>query len=167
MDFIDNSFFPRNGSQAPFYSQRDSAWSSLPLGKSTVTISDQGCLLSCYAMALTKAGRSFTPATLNQHLTRTDSYIFNGYSIPPSAFEDMGLRYSTRVYATAPSFRSELTRALSTPHTIVMLELDDMIHWVLAVSISGESLIVNDPSANAPNTRLPLSSVESFTIHTY
>lgn len=52
------------GPQVPFFSQRGSAWSGDPMGSSSRTIGDSGCLITSITMALNYYGLYVTPRDL-------------------------------------------------------------------------------------------------------
>lgn len=60
-----------------FYSQKDPAWASLPLGPDggPVTIGSHGCLLCCAAMSATYRGRVITPLELNRWLSECGGFV--------------------------------------------------------------------------------------------
>lgn len=59
------------------YSQRDTRWSSSPLGISKDTMGSYGCLTSCIAASLTAQGiHSFSPGELNQVFNENN--VYNG-----------------------------------------------------------------------------------------
>ena len=58
----------------PMYKQCDSQWGSTPLGTSSKTICQAGCLMSSAAMALSGTGHSYNPKTLNSWLINNGGY---------------------------------------------------------------------------------------------
>lgn len=61
------------------YSQRDTRWSSSPLGSSKDTMGSSGCLTSCIAASLTAQGvHSFSPGELNQVFNENNVYNSHG-----------------------------------------------------------------------------------------
>ncbi len=54
--------------------QRDACWRYRPLGTSTQTIGDAGCLLTCVAMVAQTVGHDVTPSELNALLVHTGGF---------------------------------------------------------------------------------------------
>lgn len=124
--------------QYPLYKQCDSRWASEQLGTSPNTICSAGCLMSSASMALSAIGKNFNPSSLNKWLKDNGGYVsqdlFVWASINPLGVKFMGFIN-----------RNAIASNLDDNH-IVILNVHNGGHWVLATGMQGSSVVtVNDP----------------------
>ena len=127
----------------PLYKQCDSRWGSEHLGTSSNTICQAGCLMSSASMALAGTGHSFNPGTLNTWLKEHGGYA-SGDLFVWNAIDKLGLTYKGKISNT------EIKKHLDEGY-VVILNVHNGGHWVLAHGYSGDNILVNDPgfSTNA------------------
>ncbi len=121
----------------PLYKQCDSRWGSHELGTSSNTICKAGCLMSSVSMALSGCGKSYTPDTLNTWLKGHGGYV-SGDLFVWGSVKPLGLAYEGKIA------NNEISAALGR-NEIVILNVHNGAHWVLATSMSGSTIHVNDP----------------------
>ncbi|MCB0369154.1 MAG: C39 family peptidase [Bdellovibrionales bacterium] len=121
----------------PLYKQCDSRWGNEQLGTSSNTICKAGCLMSSVAMALSGIGKSYNPSTLNTWLKGHGGYV-SGDLFVWGSVNSLGLKYQGKVS------NSNIASSLSAGH-VVILNVHNGGHWVLATSMSGSTIYVNDP----------------------
>ena len=121
----------------PLYKQCDSRWGNERLGTSSKTICQAGCLMSSAAMALTGCGHTYTPSTLNTWLTHNGGYV-GGDGYVWAAIDKLGLTYKGKIA------NSEIKHHLDSGY-VVILNVHNGGHWVLAHGYSGDNILVNDP----------------------
>lgn len=121
----------------PLYKQCDSKWGSEQLGTSSNTICKAGCLMSSVAMALAGIGKNYNPGSLNQWLKGHGGYV-SGDLFVWGSVSPLGLSYVGKVA------NSNIASNLAANH-IVILNVHNGGHWVLATSMSGSTIHVNDP----------------------
>lgn len=121
----------------PLYKQCDSKWGSEQLGTSSNTICKAGCLMSSVSMALAGIGKGYNPGTLNTWLKHNGGYV-SGDLFVWGAVSHLGLSYVGKVS------NSNIASNLAANH-IVILNVHNGGHWVLATSMSGSTIHVNDP----------------------
>jgi hypothetical protein len=124
--------------QYPLYKQCDSRWASEQLGTSSNTICSAGCLMSSAAMALSAIGKNYNPSTLNKWLKSNGGYVsqdlFVWASINPIGVKFVG-------FINRNAIASNLAN-----DNIVILNVHNGGHWVLATGMQGGSVVaVNDP----------------------
>jgi hypothetical protein len=121
----------------PMYKQCDSRWGSEQLGTSSNTICKAGCLMSSVSMALSGIGKNFNPGTLNTWLKGHGGYV-SGDLFVWGSVNSLGLSYVGKVS------NSGIQAALNA-NEIVILNVHNGGHWVLATGMSGSTINVNDP----------------------
>ena len=121
----------------PLYKQCDSRWANEQLGTSSDTICKAGCLMSSVAMALSGIGKNYNPSTLNTWLKGHGGYV-SGDLFVWASVNSLGLTYVGKVA------NSGIQAALNA-NEIVILNVHNGGHWVLATSMSGSTIQVNDP----------------------
>ena len=121
----------------PLYKQCDSRWGSQQLGTSSNTICKAGCLMSSVSMALSGIGKGYNPGTLNTWLKGHGGYV-SGDLFVWGSVNSLGLSYQGKVA------NSNIASSLAAGH-IVILNVHNGGHWVLATSMSGSTIQVNDP----------------------
>ena len=121
----------------PLYKQCDSRWGSHELGTSSNTICKAGCLMSSVSMALSGCGKSYNPDTLNTWLKGHGGYV-SGDLFVWGSVKSLGLAYEGKIA------NNEISAALG-KNEIVILNVHNGAHWVLATSMSGSTIHVNDP----------------------
>ena len=119
------------------YKQCDSQWRSQKLGFTSLTLCSHGCLVSSVAMALSAIGKSFNPGTLNSWLKDNNGYDLNGNFRWWSVYR-LGLKYAGKIR----KYRIAVNLKVG---NVVMLKVRSGHHWVLAKSMSGNTIYVNDP----------------------
>lgn len=121
----------------PMYKQCDSRWGNEQLGTSSNTICKAGCLMSSVSMALAGIGKGYNPGTLNTWLKGHGGYV-SGDLFVWGSVSPLGLSYVGKVS------NSNIASNLAANHVIV-LNVHGGAHWVLATSMSGSTIYVNDP----------------------
>jgi len=121
----------------PLYKQCDSRWGSEQLGTSSNTICKAGCLMSSVAMALSGTGHTYTPSTLNTWLKGHGGYV-SGDLFVWGSVNSLGIKYIGKVA------NANIASSLAAGH-IVILNVHNGGHWVLATSMNGNTISVNDP----------------------
>lgn len=122
-----------------YYNQRDSQWGSVGLGQSSYSIADDGCLLTSMAMVYTHYGhRDVTPLSINSNASN-----FSG--IPPAL-----LKYSiTANGVSSERVSADIDSTLASGNPVIVgISYDGgpyPDHFVVFVSGSGGSYIMNDP----------------------
>lgn len=124
----------------PMYKQCDSRWGNEQLGTSSKTICQAGCAISSVAMALEGTGHHQNPSTLNSWLKAHGGYS-GGDGLVWSAVNSLGLTFAGKF----PN--SEIKKALDAGK-VVICNVNNGGHWVLAHSYSGDNIMVNDPGFN-------------------
>ena len=121
----------------PLYKQCDSKWGNEQLGTSSNTICKAGCLMSSVSMALAGIGKGYNPGTLNTWLKGNGGYV-SGDLFVWASVNKLGLTYVGKVA------NSGIQAALNA-NEIVILNVHNGGHWVLATGMSGSTITVNDP----------------------
>ena len=93
--------------------------------------------MSSVAMALSGTGHSYTPSTLNTWLKGHGGYV-SGDEFVWGSVNSLGITYAGRI--SNANIASSLAAG-----NIVMLNVHNGGHWVLATSMSGSTISVNDP----------------------
>ena len=125
---------------SPVYKQCDSNWGSDRLGSSS-TICKVGCLMSSVASGLAGAGKKIngntpTPKNLNAFLKSNGGYSGNLFIW--GAVERFGVKYEGQ-----PSSKDAVRSAICA-NKIVILNVNNGGHWVLATAFNGDTFTVND-----------------------
>lgn len=121
----------------PLYKQCDPAWGSHQLGTSSKTICQAGCLMSSAAMALSGTGHHYTPDTLNAWLKGHGGYV-SGDEFVWNSIHSIGLIFEGKVGNS--QIKAELDKG-----KVVICNVHNGGHWVLAHGYSGDNILVNDP----------------------
>ena len=121
----------------PMYKQCDSRWANDQLGTSSKTICQAGCLMSSAAMALSGTGHSYDPKTLNNWLKSNGGYV-SGNLFVWASINKLGLTFKGFVANSA--IKSNLDAG-----NVVICNVHNGGHWVLAHSYNGNNILVNDP----------------------
>jgi hypothetical protein len=121
----------------PLYKQCDSKWGNDQLGTSSNTICKAGCLMSSVSMALSGIGKNYNPGSLNTWLKGHGGYV-SGDLFVWGSVNSLGLSYVGKVA------NANIASSLSAGE-IVILNVHNGGHWVLATSMSGSTISVNDP----------------------
>lgn len=130
----------------PMYKQCDSRWGGDQLGTSSNTICKAGCLMSSVAMALSGIGKSYNPGTLNTWLKGHGGYV-SGDLFVWGSVNSLGLSYVGKVA------NANIQASLNAGE-VVILNVHNGGHWVLAHSMSGSTISVNDPGYNTASYTL-------------
>ncbi len=132
-----NCTIPR---RSPLYKQCGQSWSNDRLGTSS-TVCKVGCLMSSVASAMaglgkTINGKTATPGTLNAYLKANRGYSGNLFNW--GAVAKFGLTYEGQTTSHAT------IRAAICAGKVVVLNVRQGGHWVLATGYSGSNYQVND-----------------------
>lgn len=93
--------------------------------------------MSSVAMALSGVGKNYNPGTLNTWLKGHGGYV-SGDLFVWASVNSLGIKYVGKVA------NSNIASNLASGH-IVILNVHNGGHWVLATSMSGSTIHVNDP----------------------
>ena len=93
--------------------------------------------MSSVSMALSGCGKSYNPDTLNTWLKGHGGYV-SGDLFVWGSVKSLGLAYEGKIA------NNEISAALGR-NEIVILNVHNGAHWVLATSMSGSTIHVNDP----------------------
>ena len=93
--------------------------------------------MSSVAMALSGCGHSYNPSSLNTWLKGHGGYV-SGDLFVWASVNSLGISYVGKVA------NSNIASSLAAGH-IVILNVHNGGHWVLATSMSGSTIQVNDP----------------------
>jgi hypothetical protein len=125
----------------PLYKQCDPKWGNEQLGTGSHTICQIGCLLSSAAMALAGTGHpTYNPSTLNTWLKAHGGYVQSELFVWAS-INPIGLVFEGKFA------NSEIKRALDL-NKIVICNVHNGGHWVLATGYNGDNILVNDAGYN-------------------
>ncbi len=124
----------------PMFKQCDSKWGSEQIGFSTNTICSSGSLMSSVSMALAGTGHDFNPSTLNQWLKGNWGYV-NGDLLVWGSINSLGLTYQGKI----ASFQIQ---TVLDQGKVVICNVRNGAHWVLAYGYDGNNILVNDPGYN-------------------
>lgn len=125
------------GRTYPMYKQCDSRWGNEQLGTSSNTICKAGCAMSSVAMGLAGTGHNYNPSTLNTWLKGNGGYV-SGDLLVWGAVSKLGLTYEGKV-------SNSQIKAKLDAGKVVVCNVHNGGHWVLAHSYSGDNINVNDP----------------------
>lgn len=121
----------------PMYKQCDSRWGSEKLGTSANTICQAGCAMSSCAMGLAGTGHNYNPSTLNKWLIGNGGYV-SGDLLVWGAIGKIGLTFEGKV-------GNSQIKAKLDAGKVVVCNVHNGGHWVLAYAYSGDNIMVNDP----------------------
>jgi ABC-type bacteriocin/lantibiotic exporter with double-glycine peptidase domain len=121
----------------PLYKQCDSAWRDEQLGTSSNTICSAGCLMSSASMALKGTGHDFNPSTLNTWLKSHGGYV-SGDLFVWASINSLGLTFQGK-------FANSQIKAKLDQGYVVICNVHNGGHWVLAYGYNGDNILVNDP----------------------
>ncbi len=133
----------------PLYSQCDSKWANDKMGTSSKTICQIGCLMSSASMALAGTGKSYNPGTLNKWLTSNGGYA-SGNLFVWASINKLGLSFQG-------FFANSKIKEKLDAGNVVICNVHNGAHWVLATGYSGDNIKVNDPGYST--TSYPLSAI--------
>jgi hypothetical protein len=96
--------------------------------------------MSSVAMGLAGTGRNFNPSSLNSWLKNNGGYAYDELIIW-GAIEPLGLDFRGKVgnYRIQPNLDAG---------NVVVMNVHNGGHWVLATGYSGSTIYVNDPGYN-------------------
>jgi ABC-type bacteriocin/lantibiotic exporter with double-glycine peptidase domain len=121
----------------PLYKQCNSSWANQQLGTSSQTICQAGCLISSASMGLSGVGRDYNPGTINTWLKAHNGYV-SGNLFVWASINSIGLFFEGKVA------NSQIKTSLD-QKKIVICNVNNGGHWVLATGYSGNNILVNDP----------------------
>jgi len=111
-------------------SQRDLRWASKKLGLSNLTVGNKGCTTTCLAMAASYFGETISPL---QIASNVNNYTKEGLIIWGNLnFKKMKFVSRERLW---PS-QNLLKECLKDPNRVILLEVNDGAHWVLATGFN-------------------------------
>lgn len=121
----------------PMYKQCDAKWGNEQLGTSSNTICKAGCAMSSLAMGLAGTGHNYNPSTLNTWLKGHGGYV-SGDLLVWGSVTPLGLTFQGK-------FANSQIKAKLDQGFVVICNVHNGGHWVLAHSYSGDNINVNDP----------------------
>ncbi len=107
------------------------------LGTSCDTICSAGSAMSSCAMGLAGTGHNFNPSTLNKCLITNGGY-FDGDGLIWGWISKLGLPFEGKV-------SNSLIKSKLDAGKVVVCNVHNGGHWVLAHAYSGDNIMVNDP----------------------
>jgi hypothetical protein len=121
-------------------SQRDSRWSQVKLGASSLTVGRYGCTTTCISMLTSLFNCTVLPGEIAHNAanyTKDGLVIWQALSFKKVAFEK-------RLYGFQPN---EIDESIKHPKKAVILQVNDGAHWVVAIrkAYFGNDYIVLDP----------------------
>lgn len=125
------------------FCQRDSRWSDVKLGASTLTMGRFGCTTCCLAMLSSYFGKLIYPDEIAKN---PNNYTKDGLIIWRNL--NLDIKFVKRIYGFN---QAEIDRSLKLPNTCVLLQVDNGKHWVVATSkswIGGDYNIVDPWTGN-------------------
>jgi hypothetical protein len=128
------------GRNYPLFKQCNPDWANEQLGYSSDTICSAGCLMSSASMALAGTGHWVNPSILNQWLKTHGGYV-SGDLFVWGSLSPFGLIYQGKV--ANYQIKSQLDQG-----RIVIVNVMNGAHWVLAYGYNGDNILVNDPGFN-------------------
>lgn len=126
------------------YKQCDDKWRNEQLGTSpTNTICSAGCLMSSASMALSgSTANQYNPSTLNTWLKANGGYAQDDLFVW-TAIEKLGVTFLGK------KTKNQIISNLNSGN-IVIINVHNGRHWVLATGYSGDNILVNDPGFSTP-----------------
>lgn len=121
----------------PLFKQCDPQWKNEQLGTSSNTICSAGCLMSSASMALAGTGHGYNPSSLNRWLKSNGGYV-SGDLFVWNAINSLGLPFEGKV-------SNSQIKAKLDAGKVVICNVHNGGHWVLAHGYSGDNILVNDP----------------------
>lgn len=121
----------------PLYKQCDPKWANEQLGTSSVTICKAGCLMSSASMGLSGVGHAYNPSTLNTWLKGHGGYV-SGDLFVWASINPIGLTFEGKV--SNSQIKTKLDQG-----KVVICNVHNGGHWVLATRYDGNTIFVNDP----------------------
>jgi hypothetical protein len=121
----------------PLYKQCDPSWANDQLGTSSNTICKAGCCMSSVAMGLAGTGRGYNPHTLNIWLKSNGGYV-SGDLFVWTSVNKLGMNFEGKV--SNSQIKAKLDQG-----KVVICNVHNGGHWVLAHGYSGDNILVNDP----------------------
>lgn len=112
--------------------------------------------MTSLAMALNGTGNGYNPGSLNKWLTANGGY--DGSGVNPWKIGDLGLPFENK----CPN--SEIKAKLDAGK-VVVVNVNDGRHWVLAYGYNGDTILVNDPYFSTGS--YPLSQIVNGNTHVW
>ena len=149
----------RQARKSPIFNQCDASWGANRLGSSS-TICKVGCAMCSVASGLAGAGKLINgkPAncgTFNHFMLSYSGYL--GNLLVWSAANRLGVVYEGQIESIA-AIKDAVCK-----NKIVVLNVNQGGHWVLATGVEGNSFIVNDSGYN--RNSYPTNEVEVASIY--
>ncbi|MDP4009700.1 MAG: C39 family peptidase [Candidatus Shapirobacteria bacterium] len=123
-----------------YYNQRDSQWGNYPIGLSSDSIAEYGCLITSTAMVASHYGKNIKPSDIagssNAFFGRTAYLLQGSFSV-----NDIHIT-RTRIGSSLSSIDSELN---SNNPVIVGIRMNNGEHFVVIKSKENGKYIMNDP----------------------
>jgi hypothetical protein len=131
----------------PMFKQCDPAWRNDQLGTSSNTICSAGCLMSSASMGLAGTVKpDINPSILNKWLTQNGGYV-SGDLFVWSTINTFGVTFQGKVA------NSEIKANLDKGN-IVICNVHNGKHWVIAYGYNGDNILINDPNYTTPSYSL-------------
>ncbi len=131
----------------PMFKQCDPRWADVQLGTSSNTICNAGSLISSVSMFLAGLGFKFDPSTLNSWLKSNRGYVSGDLFDWNSIYSLYNLKFDGFVA------NSQIKHNLDSGN-IVICNVHNGKHWVLAYGYNGDNILVNDPNYTVPSYSL-------------
>ena len=110
------------------FSQRDPQWTADLMGTSTVTLGDDGCYVTSFAMLSCYYGKQTTPEVLNKYLTDNKLYVegdcIGSDNTLQSVYPDILYQQSLNYPDPTPADLNELKALMTDPTVSVILEIE-------------------------------------------
>lgn len=132
-------------SKYPLYKQCDKKWGSHIVSKGPKTMCQIGCLVTSVSMALVGTGRKYDPGALNKWLKNNNGYSGNLFIW--ASVNKLGMKFEKKVGRNA--VKAELKKG-----RVVIINVRNGGHWVLATGHSGDNINVNDPGYSKSSYKL-------------
>lgn len=142
VDFLKGFFVEESNRSYPLFKQCDSRWANDVI--STKTLCQVGCLENSVSMALAGLGKSIDGHSIDPHVLNSWLKSHGGYS---GNLFNWGSVTSPFSLSYEGQF-NDVTKYANNDSYIVILNVHNGGHWVLATSYSGGTWKVNDPGYN-------------------
>ena len=142
----------------PIFSQQDPRWKDNPLGNSSLTIGDYGCLMTSMTMVANYYNNNETPATVNEKMTAVGG--FQEALIMPCLFPKAvpGMIYRDFVNCeNSPAPMAEIDAYLTQGKPVIVEvdyspNADLQNHWIVLYAKCGDDYLLKDPWPYPPQS---------------
>jgi hypothetical protein len=149
-------FFPtRYELPVAHFAQADDRWAARPLGRTSSTLGEEGCAVSCAAMVLRFYGAEVDPGRLDQFLIDREGFTAQGWLYWEKAAE---LRPDVRKhYEDLPSHFLIDENLIRANPVIVRVQLPGgLTHFVVITGKQGFDYLIQDPAQPQQTAAYPL-----------